>query len=55
MSTAFLVVQGMLAQRPTIVAYIGSTAPLQEFQHVSGRASTSVVVPWLDIGNLIFF
>ena len=37
--TVFLVVQEMLTHWPKIVAYIG---PLQEFQHVVGRVSTSV-------------
>jgi len=42
LSTVFLVVQEMLTHWPKIVAYIGSTGPLQEFQHFVGRVSTSV-------------
>ena len=48
--TVFLVVQDMLTHWPKIVAYIGSTGPLQEFQHVVGRVSTSVLVPLFDTG-----
>ena len=48
--TVFLVVQEMLTHWPEIVAYIGSTRPLQEFQHVVGRVSTSVLVPLFDTG-----
>ena len=46
----FLVVQEMLTHWPKIVAYIGSTGSLQEFQHVVGRVSTSVLVPLFDTG-----
>ena len=42
LSTVFLVVQEMLTHWPKIVTYIGSTGPLQEFQHVIGRVSTPV-------------
>ena len=48
--TVFLVVQEMLTHWPKIVAYIGSTGPLQEFQQVVGRVSTSVLVPLFDTG-----
>ena len=48
--TVFLVVQEMLTHWRKIVAYIGSTGPLQEFQHVVGRVSTSVLVPLFDTG-----
>ena len=48
--TVFLVVQEMLTHWPKIAAYIGSTGPLQEFQHVVGRVSTSVLVPLFDTG-----
>ena len=48
--TVFLVVQEMLTHWPKIVAYIGTTGPLQEFQHVVGRVSTSVLVPLFDTG-----
>ena len=34
--TVFLVVQEILTHWPKIVAYIGRTGPLQEFQHVVG-------------------
>ena len=50
LATVFLVVQEMLTHWPKIVAYIGSTGPLQEFQHVVGRVSTSVLVPFFDTG-----
>ena len=48
--TVFLIVQEMLTDWPKIVAYISSTGPLQEFQHVVGRVSTSVLVPLFDTG-----
>ena len=48
--TVFLVVQGMLTHWPKIVAFIGSTGPLQEIQHVVGRVSTSVLVPLFNTG-----
>ena len=48
--TVFLVVQEMLSHWPKIVAYIGSTGPLQEFQHVAGRVSFSVLVPLFETG-----
>ena len=48
--TVFPVVQQMLTHWPKIVAYIGSTGRLQEFQHVVGRVSTSVLVPLFDTG-----
>ena len=37
LSTAFLVVQEMIAHWPQIVAYISNTTQRQEFQHVAGR------------------
>ena len=48
--TVFLAVQEMLTHWPKIVAYIGSTGPLQEFQHAVRRVSTSVLVPLFDPG-----
>ena len=53
--TVFLVVQEMLTHWPKIVAYINSTGPLQEVQHVVGRVSSSVLVPLFDTGCLLFF
>ena len=50
LSTVSLVVQEMLTQWPKIVAYIGSTGPLQEFQLVVGGLNTSVLVPLFDTG-----
>ena len=50
LSTVFLVVQEMLTHWPKVVTYIGSTGPLQVFQHVVGRISTSVLVPLFDTG-----
>ena len=50
LSTLFLVVQEMLTRWPKIGTYIGSTGPLQDFQHVVGRVSASVVVPLFDTG-----
>ena len=50
LSTEFSVVHELLNHWPKIVAYIGSTGPLQEFQHVVGRVSTPVLVSWFDIG-----
>ena len=38
-STVFLVLQDILTHWPKISAYIGSTGPLHEFQHVVGRVS----------------
>ena len=49
LSIGFLVVQELLTQWPKIVAYIGSTGPLQEFQHVVARGTTSALVSWFDI------
>ena len=37
LSTAFLVVQKMIAHWPQIVTYISNTSQRQEFQHVEGR------------------
>ena len=37
LSTAFLVVQEMIAHWPQIVTYISNTSQRQEFQHVEGR------------------
>ena len=37
LSTAFLVVQEMIAHWPQIVAFISNTSQRQEFQHVEGR------------------
>ena len=48
--TVFLVVQEMLTRWPKIVAYSGSTGPLQELQNVVGRLSTAVLVPLFDTG-----
>ena len=42
--------QEMLTHWPKIVVYIGSTGPLHDFQHVVGRVSSSLLVPWFDIG-----
>ena len=50
LSTVFLVVQEMLTHWPKIVAYIGRTGPLQEFQYVVGPVSTSVLVSLFEIG-----
>ena len=50
LSTVSLVVQEMLTHWPKIVAYIGSAGPLQEFQLVVGRVSTSVLVALFDTG-----
>ena len=36
-STAFLVVQEMIAHWPQIVTYISNTSQRQEFQYVGGR------------------
>ena len=48
--TVSLVVQEMFTHWPKIVAYIRSTGPLQDFQHVVGQVSTSVLVPLFDTG-----
>ena len=48
-----LVVQEMLIHWPKIVAYISTTGPLQEFQHVVGRVSTWVLVPLFDAGLFV--
>ena len=37
LSTAFLVVQEMIAHWPQIITYISNTSQRQEFQHVEGR------------------
>ena len=37
LSTAFLVVQEMIAHWPQIVTYISSTSQRQEFRYVEGR------------------
>ena len=37
LSTAFLVVQEMIAHWPQIVTYISNTSQRQELQHVEGR------------------
>ena len=37
LSTAFLVVQEMIAHWPQIVTYISNTSQRLEFQHVEGR------------------
>ena len=37
LSTAFLVVQEMIADWPQIVTYISNTSQRQEFQYVEGR------------------
>ena len=37
LSTAFLVVQEMIAHCPQIVTYISNTGQRQEFQYVEGR------------------
>ena len=37
LSTAFLVVQKMIAYWPQIVTYISNTSQRQEVQHVEGR------------------
>ena len=37
LSTAFLVVQEMIAHWPQIVTYIGNTSQRKEFQHAEGR------------------
>ena len=37
LSTAFLVIQEMIANWPQIVTYISNTSRRQEFQHVEGR------------------
>ena len=50
LSIGLLAVQEKLTHWPKILAYIGSTGPLQEFQHVAGRVSTSVSMSWFDIG-----
>ena len=50
LSTGCFVVQEMLHHWPKIVGQIGSAGPLQEFQHIVGRVSTFVSVPWFDIG-----
>ena len=44
LSTAFFVVQGMIAHWLKIVSYHGATGQLQEFQHVEGRVCVSCVV-----------
>ena len=48
--TVFLFVQEMLTHWPKIVAYFGNTGPLQVFQRVVGRVSSSVLVPLFDTG-----
>ena len=48
--TVFLVVQEILTHWPRIITRIGSTGPLQEFQHVVGRVSTWVLVSLFDFG-----
>ena len=53
LSTVFLVVQEMLTNWPKIVTFIGSTEPLQEFQHVVGRVNTSVLVTLFDTGCFV--
>ena len=37
LSTAFLVVEEMIAHLPQIVTYISNTSQRQEFQYVEGR------------------
>ena len=39
LSTAFLVVQEMIALWPQIITYISSTSQRQECQHVEGRVA----------------
>ena len=43
LSSAFLVVQEMIAHWPQIVAYISITSQRQEYQHVEGRVGTFCV------------
>ena len=43
LSTAFLVVQEMIAHWPQIVTYISNTSQGQEFQHVEGRVGIKCV------------
>ena len=50
LSTVFSVVQEILTHQQKVVTYIGCTGPLQEFQNVSRRLSTSVLVSLFEIG-----
>ena len=50
LSILFLAAQEKLTHWAKILTYIGSTGLLQEFQHVVGRVSTSVLVSLFDIG-----
>ena len=49
LSTAFLVVQEMIALWPQIITYINNTSHCQEFQHVEGKV-VIVCVKW-HVGN----
>ena len=49
LSTAFLVVQEMIAHWPQIITYISNTSQRQEFQHVEGRVG--IVCVGLHVGN----
>ena len=49
LSTAFFVVQEMIAHWPQIITYISNTSQLQEFQHVEGRVG--IVCVELHVSN----